>query len=68
MRMFVREIIVGKISTSFLAVPLLCRHTRGFKVTTFLFLVIYTIKAECTSLSGFYYTIWWYLHVLDTAN
>ena len=64
MRMFIREIMVGIISTSFLAVPLLCRHTHGFKVTTsFLvinttsFLVIYTIKAECTSLSGFYYTI-----------
>ena len=37
MWMFIREKIVGIISTSFLAVPLLCRHTHGFKVTTFFF-------------------------------
>jgi len=66
--MFIREIMVGIISSSFLVVPLLCRHTLGFKITAFLFLVIYTIKEESTSLSDFYYTIWWYLYVLYTAN
>ena len=56
MRMFIREIMVGIISTSFLAVPLLCRHTHGFKVTTLLFL------SNLYNKSRMYFTFWFVLH------
>ena len=56
MSMFIREIMVGTMSTSFLAVLLLCRHTHGFKVTTFLFL------SNLYKKSRMYFTFWFLLH------
>ena len=56
MRMFIRKIMVGIISTSCLAVPLLCWQTRGCKVTTFLFL------SNLYNKGRMYFTFWFLLH------